>query len=139
MRSLAAAQLAFTEGHLFGPPVGWVEEIEKLRLEVGRRQAVGDEDDAAVRRVLRGEKTAGQLQPVLDVREVRRDVKLADLLVAHVGPELHHGVIDGYGLGHQPGDLAYVPRLGEGVEFHELEIVAGYSRRISPSRPAPCA
>ena len=43
---------------------------------MGRRQAVGDQDDLAVGRVLGGQELPGQLQAVLDVGEVRRDVRL---------------------------------------------------------------
>ena len=57
---------------VLGARVGRVEQVQRLALEVGRRQAVGDEHDLPVGRVLRRQELAGQVQAVLDVGEVRR-------------------------------------------------------------------
>ena len=81
--------------------IGRIEQVQMRALEVRGRQAVGDQDDLPVRRVLRGQELPGQLQAVLDVGEVRRNVVLADVLAAHVGPQPHHGVEDRHRLGHQ--------------------------------------
>ena len=44
-------------------------------------------------------------QAVLDVREVRRDLVLADVVAAHVGPQPHDRVVQRHRLGHQLDDL----------------------------------
>ena len=72
------AEPPLAHGGLLGPRVGRIEQVEVLSLEVGRGQAVGDQDDLPVGRVLAGEHLPGQLQAVLDVGEVRRDLHLAD-------------------------------------------------------------
>ena len=52
------------------PPRRRVAELDLAALEVGRRLAVGDDDDLLVRRRLAGEDPAGEHQPVLEVRAV---------------------------------------------------------------------
>ena len=80
--------------------VGRIEQVEVLALEMGRGQAVGDQDHLPVGRVLGGQQLPGELQAVLDVGEVRRDLHLADPLVAHVGPQADHRIEDRHRLGH---------------------------------------
>ena len=73
---------------------------------MGGRQAVGDQHDLPVRRVLTvDEQPPGERQAVLNVGEVRRDAMLADVVAAHVGPQPHHRVEDRDRLGHQVHDL----------------------------------
>ena len=44
--------------------------------------------------------------------------------VAHVGLQPHDGIEDRHRLGHQVDDFAGVPRLGEGVDLDELQVIA---------------
>ena len=53
---------AFAHRRRLGPRVGRVEQVQHLPFEVGGRQAVGDQDDLPVRRVLRRQELPGQLQ-----------------------------------------------------------------------------
>ncbi len=122
---LAEQRKRLAHRRLFGSSVRRVEQEELLALEVRRRQAVGDQDDLAVGRVLRLEELTGELQTVLDVGEVRREVDLRDPLVAHVRSQPHDGVVHRHRLGHEGRQLRDVPRLGERVHLDELEEVAG--------------
>ena len=90
-----------------------------------RRQAVGDEHDLPIRRVLRQQELPRQLQAVLDVGEVRRNHHLADIRIAHVHFYAHDRIVERHRLGHERGHLGDVPRLGERVHLDELQEIAG--------------
>ena len=78
-----------------------------LALEVRRRQAVGDEDDLPVRRVLRRQELPGQSAGACWMFvKCGGIMHLADVRIAHVGLQPHHRVVDRHRLGHQRGDLA---------------------------------
>ena len=83
--SFALAERRFAQRRFFG--LRSADRADRvLAFEVGRRQAVGDQNHLPVRRVLHGEQTPRERQPMLDVREVRRNERFADIVVAHVGP-----------------------------------------------------
>ena len=58
----ALAELPFAHRRLLGARVGRVEHVQHVPFEMGRRQAVGDQDDLPVRRVLLGQELPGHLQ-----------------------------------------------------------------------------
>ena len=108
----------------FGPEIGRIEQIELRSLEMGCRQAVGDQDDLAVRRVLPREELPAHLQGVLDIREMRRDLHLAHIWVAHVGPQSDVRIEDRHRLRHQRRHVRRRDRLREGVHLDELQKIA---------------
>ena len=55
----------------------------------------------------------GERQAVLQVREVRRHLELADVVAAHVGPQPDDRIEDRHRLGHQVRDPAGLDQLGE--------------------------
>lgn len=118
-------ELSFTQSDLLGARVGRVEQVKLFRFEVRGGQAIGDEDDLLIGRVLRGQQAAGLLQGMLDVREVWRDAAFADIGVAHIRAEPDDRVADGWDLGHEFSDLADVAGLGEAVHLDELQVIAG--------------
>jgi len=91
---------------------------------MGRGQAVGNQDHLPVRRVLVRQNLTRQLQPVLNVREVRRQLQFAHRRVAHVGTQTHDRIVDRHRLGQQAHDLAGRARPGEGVQLDELQEIA---------------
>ena len=91
---------------------------------MGGGEAVGDQDDLAVGRVLGGEQAAGKREAVLQVGEVGRDFVFADVVAAHVGAEPHDRVEERDGLGHHIDDAAGLDELGEAVDFDEADPVA---------------
>ena len=68
------AKQRFSHGCLFGPWIGRVEHVEPFTFEVRGRQSVGDQDDLSIGRVLGGQNLPSQLQRMLDVGEVRRNL-----------------------------------------------------------------
>ena len=81
------------------------------------------------------EEPPGQQQAVLDVGEVRRDLKLADVVPAHVHAEPDDRIEDRHRLGQQIDDFAAGPRLGERVHLDEVQVVAGV---LAADQPVQC-
>ena len=67
--------MRFAHRGFFGAAVGRVEQEQLAAFEMGGRQAVGDQDDLPVRRVLLRKILPAHLQGVLDVGEVVRDLQ----------------------------------------------------------------
>jgi len=122
---LAVAEGPFAHRGRLGPRIGRVEQVEHLSFEVGGRQAVGDQHDLAVGRLLGRQQPPGEFQAVLDVREMGRDLLLADLRPAHVGPKPLHRVKQGDRLGKQLGQLAHGAGPCEGGQLDETQSVPG--------------
>jgi hypothetical protein len=99
---------------------------------------------------------ARQLQAVLDVREVQREVEFADVRIAHVRPQAHHRIVDRHGLGHERGisppaaacrsvyismklqEIARVLAADEAVERQGHALAVGRTgRRGASSRSCP--
>src|SRR5690606_10489678 len=109
-----------------------VQEVEHLPLEVGGRQAVGNQDDLTVGRVLARKQAPRDGETMLDVREMGGDVMLADVLSAHVGRELNERVSDGDWFRHQLDHPTWLYLAREAVELHKAEVVARVFRSQEP-------
>ena len=69
---------------------------------------------------------------MLDVGKVRRDIDLADPLVAHIGLEPHDWVVDGHRFGHQVDDLTGWPQLGKRKHLDESQKIPWVLRGDEP-------
>ena len=86
-----------------------IEQKKLIALEVRSREAIGDDEHLFVGGVLPRKQPPRELQSVLDVRKVRRDLHLRDPRIAHVGPEPHDRIKDCDRLREERRDLAKRP------------------------------
>ncbi len=123
--AFALTQQRFAHRRRFGLRIGRIEQVELRALEMRGRQPVGNENYLPVRSRLRRQELPSQLQRMLNVGEVRREVLFLDVFAAHVSTQADDRVVDRDWLRQQAHELAEVSRLRDRVHLDELQEVAG--------------
>ena len=130
--------MPLAQGRLFGARIGRIEQVEVLALEMGRGQAVGDEDHLPIGRVLGRQERRASCSPCWMLVKWAGMLELADVGIAHVDPQPHHGVENRHRLGQQRDDFA--PTAAAWRSCRPRRIANNrpdIRRRISPCKARP--
>ena len=122
--AFAFAKQTFPLGGLFSLRIRWIQHVKQASFEVRRGKPVCDQNHLPVRGVLNRQHLPSKLKAVLNVRKVRRNMNLGDIVTTHVRPQSDHRTGDSRDLGHQGNQISGCDDLRERVHVDKLQEVA---------------